>query len=390
MKKKDARTLLKKYHSETSSEEEKIIVESWYDQLNDDLPAPGSEELRSIREETWGQIARPRGIGRKGSNRSQLVAALFALGVLSATSIFFINRNDDPKIAEQQPVAPAQLQDALPGGNRAMLSLSDGTVIPLDEVGNGKIAEIDGMNIRKTSDGQVVYESDSPTANGLSDGHTQLMFNEISTPKGGQFTISLPDGTKVWLNAASSLKYPVKFKGESREVELSGEAYFEVNARYTSQGDRIPFVVNTTRQRVEVLGTHFNINSYEDETTVSTTLLKGAVRVTKNNGAGDGLVLKPNQQSMLKGADLSVKEVNAEEMIAWKDGYFRFERADIQTMMRQMARWYDLEVEYEGEIPKGTFTGKVDRNLNLSAVLEILAFSEVNFEIKDKRLIIFP
>ncbi|HET7178686.1 MAG TPA: FecR domain-containing protein, partial [Chryseosolibacter sp.] len=188
------------------------------------------------------------------------------------------------------------------------------------------------------------------------------------------------------------LKYPVKFVENVRRVELRGEAYFEVSKVTSAGGTKIPFVVDTSTEQVEVLGTRFNINSYDDEGSVATTLLEGSVRVsaTQNDhqSSGGSLLLIPDQQSVLSGGKLILRKVNAEEMIAWKDGYFSFDHADIKTIMRQLARWYDLEVIYEGEVSPTTFSGKVYRNMNLSKVLEVLAFSQVNFRIEGKKIMI--
>lgn len=296
------------------------------------------------------------------------------------------------------PIVENRIQnDAVPGGNKAILTLADGRKISLIDANRGELAEQSGIRITKAADGQLVYE-----VRHLEGGRTErslpavgMTYNTIETPRGGQYQVILPDGTKVWLNAASSLKYPVQFTKNARRVELIGEAYFEVNSLKSAKGDRVPFFVSTSTQTVEVLGTRFNINSYEDEEIVKTTLIEGSVHVFANSEkiAGTiqntGVLLKPDQQSILKGSYFNVTTVDAEASIAWKNGYFSFTHADLETVMRQLSRWYDVDVVYEGEIPQGTFTGKVYRDMNISKVLEILTYTRVNFRIEGKKMIIF-
>jgi transmembrane sensor len=267
----------------------------------------------------------------------------------------------------------------LPGGNKAVLTLADGKQITLDEAGNGKLAEQSGITVTKTKNGQLVYTA-SPsavTAKGPA-------MNMIATPKGGQYQVNLPDGTKVWLNAASSLRYPTAFTAGVRQVSLTGEAYFEV----AKVRPEMPFKVLTTTQTVEVLGTHFNVNSYTDEPAIKTTLLEGAVKVISPSAAVKELILKPGQQSVLRGDRLNVADVNEEEVIAWKNGMFRFRDADLQTVMRSVARWYDVQVNYEGTLPVRQFSGEIHRNINLSEVLDILSFFKVHFRVDGKTIIV--
>lgn len=392
MKKKDALELLRKYRSGSCTEEEKALLESWYLEWRGDDPDPGIEEIRAARQQTWKNLTARRKKEQIFSFRLRYVAAVFALVLLSASLWVYVSKKPAEEIAVQS-TAPVTAHDALPGSNKAVLKLADGNVIALDDAKNGKIAEVEGMNIRKTADGQLVYEVASADVDAVSKSGISLKYNQISTPRGGQYRVTLPDGTNVWLNAASSLKYPVKFTESARHVHLTGEAYFEVRKVSTAGGTKIPFVVNTPTEMVEVLGTRFNINSYQDEAAVKTTLLEGSVRVSVKpddpHASGKSLLLVPNQQSVLNGRKLLVRNVKAEDMIAWKNGYFSFEHADVKTIMRQLARWYDLEVVYEGEVSSDTFSGKVYRNMNLSKVLEVLAFSRVNFRIEGKKIMIY-
>lgn len=278
--------------------------------------------------------------------------------------------------------------DIAPGGDKATLRLSDGTVVTLHSMDEGPIALEGNSSIVKLSDGQIVYQ-----ASGLPGG--EEMMNTMMTPRGGQYRLVLQDGTRVWLNAASSITYPVIFMGDQRRVSVTGEAYFEV-----ARDNHRPFMVDiNNNSRVEVLGTHFNINSYQDEGMVRATLLEGSVRV---DVAGlEAVVLKPGQQAQLTvsqtpmGAPAMeslklnvVSNADVDKVMAWKNGFFDFEGADVKMLMRQLSRWYDIEVMYEDDIPEGKFRGKMDRGLTLSQALEILSESEVPYRLEGRRLII--
>lgn len=316
------------------------------------------------------------------------IAAIASVLILASTTSYFLLTNKQEKIPFQS-VETQVIQDLAPGGDKAFLTLADGTVISLDSI-RGEISLMGGMTVRKTDEGKIVYEVASSNLGSEND----LKYNQISTPRGGQYQIVLSDGTRVWLNSASSLKYPIQFDGKNRIVELTGEAYFEVNAQKGTANKSIPFFVKTSKQTIEVLGTHFNINSYEDEGSVKTTLLEGKVAVSINSDNlersnmidksifNDRIILKPNEQSILSRSNFKVIEVNGEDFVAWKDGYFSFQRADLKTVMHQLSRWYDVDIVYTGKIPKETFTGKIYRNMSISKVLEVLAFAGVNFKIE--------
>lgn len=273
-------------------------------------------------------------------------------------------------------------QDVGPGGNKAILTLADGTTINLSDATNGILAQQTGITITKTADGKLAYTplNTSEVKN--------IAHNTITTPRGGQYQINLPDGTKVWLNAATTLKFPAAFTGlKNRIVELSGEAYFEV-AHDTKQS----FIVKTNKQEVEVLGTHFNINSYADESTTKTTLLQGAVIVRKQTFTDkpekgkNFVVLKPGEQSSVN-ENISVKETETETVTAWKDGNFLFNDTDFEGVLKQLSRWYDVKVDYD-KLPKNhLFTGFVSRSVNLSRVLEMLEVTgNIKFKIEDKTI----
>ena len=276
-------------------------------------------------------------------------------------------------------------QDIAPGGNKAILTLADGRKISLTDATNGALAEQSGIRITKTGDGQLVYE-----VRHLEGGRTErslpaveMTYNTIETPKGGRYQVRLPDGSNVWLNAASKLTFPSSFiTHKSRMVELSGEAYFEI-----AKDKEHPFIVKTYNQVVEVFGTQFNINSYVDEPDVKTTLLEGSIKVSENKGIDK--VLKPGQQSTITSSGLKVENVDIDLAVAWKNNQFVFESDDIQYIMRMIARWYNVEVEYVGAIPKNKFGGAVSRFENVSEVLKSLeSTGRVKFKIEGRRILV--
>jgi ferric-dicitrate binding protein FerR (iron transport regulator) len=278
--------------------------------------------------------------------------------------------------------------DIAPGGNRATLTLADGSVILLDDAMMGKIAEQEGMKVTKAEDGLLTYTF-IPSEKGVA---TAAQFNTISTPKGGQYQIVLADGTKVWLNAASSLTFPTSFTGNERSVELSGEGYFEVNTVRGLDVKNIPFIVKTADQEVTVLGTHFNINSYADEASTITTLMEGSIQVSQLSTSSSKL-LKPGQQSVVTlNKGINVSTVNSSSAMAWKNGLFQFEGSDIKNVMRQFSRWYDVEVEFESRVPDIKLWGEVYRNVNASQALEILEYFNLKYKIvqteKGKKVIV--
>jgi hypothetical protein len=280
-------------------------------------------------------------------------------------------------------------RDIKAGGNKAILTLDNGSKIILDDAINGVIAKQMGIRISKTSDGQLIYTQTE--ADTMAAGAKILVYNTIETPIGFQYRINLPDGSKVWLNASSSLRYPVIFKGNERLVELTGEAYFEV-----THNDKMPFMVKAAGQVVEDLGTHFNINAYSDEPGIRTTLLEGRVRV-KQIATHTSKEIIPGQQTLLTNEIFTVANVNIEQVIAWKDGLFVFDHTDLRALMRQISRWYNLQIVYEGNVKNDVFFGEVDRKYSLDEVLKVFELGGLHFRIEgspsgnqQKRLIVMP
>jgi ferric-dicitrate binding protein FerR (iron transport regulator) len=286
----------------------------------------------------------------------------------------------DSSIISKTEVAPKD--DIVPGGNKAVLTLANGKKINLTDVNIGTLAEQSNVQIAKIADGQLVYSilSDQQVRN-----NQKNQYNTIETPKGGRYQMRLPDGTNVWLNSASRLTFPSSFSSLSkRKVELSGEAYFEV-AKDSSR----PFVVKTILQEVEVLGTHFNISSYEDESSVKTTLIEGSVKIVAKNGSDK--ILKPGQQSVLTEDNITVENINeGQQALAWKNDQFIFESHDIQYVMRIISRWYNVEVEYVGAIPENKFGGAISKFENISEVLKSLeSTGRVKFKIEGRRILVY-
>lgn len=266
--------------------------------------------------------------------------------------------------------------DAMPGGNKAILTLANGTAIILDSAHNGVIAKQGNSIINKTQNGQLVYDADNTAQT------EDVQMNTVATPRGGQYQVVLPDGTKVWLNAASSINYPTTFMGKQRQVEITGEIYFEV-AKNAAQ----PFIVKTDRAVVEVLGTHFNIMDYDDEAVMKTTLLEGSVKITHGNSSK---TIKPGEQALVNETNeiVVIANIDVDEEVAWKNGLFQFTDSDIHSIMRQAARWYNLDIVYEGEMPVKQYTGRISRNVKASQLINMLKFTGLNARIDDSKIFI--
>ena len=277
-------------------------------------------------------------------------------------------------------------QDVMPGGNKAVLTLADGSTIVLDSFVNGRLAQQGKTTVVKTDDGKLVYD-----ANALTLDHSPLTYNTLATPRGGQYQLVLPDGSKVWLNAESSIRYPVAFTGNTREVEIEGEGYFEITTLRLRSGQKMPFHVKTKTQDIEVLGTHFNVNDYNDEASTKTTLLEGSVKVMSAIGNRQSAILKPGEQAELSGANSQLTthhSPNIDQVMSWKNGQFYFSNTDIETIMRQMARWYDVQVEYKAH-PIDKYTVSLSRNVPVSKLLSYLELSGgVKFKIEGKKIIV--
>jgi len=270
--------------------------------------------------------------------------------------------------------------DIEPGKNRAILKLHDGSSFDLENLDDGMIINQPQFTVTKTQDGQLVYQTkEIETAENLS------AYNILETPKGGQFQILLPDGTSVWLNASSKLKFPTQFSGQERKVELSGEGYFEV-----AKNKEKPFIVSTEKEVIKVLGTHFNVNSYEDETFSRTTLVEGKVKVSmaqQSDKPSSSALLSPGQQSIINKTGMRVLDVAAQDAIAWKNGDFMFNDERIESVMRTLARWYNVEIIYQIPLNEIKIWGSISRFKNISEVLNVIELTElVKFKIEGRRI----
>ena len=333
---------------------------------------------------------RLRTIHRQKSFRMAAAAAII-LAILTGGIALWRGDHHRPAIAQKNiPL----IHDIAPGGNKAILTLADGSHIVLDSASKGDLSRQGAMRVIKLDSARLVYREAEKTGDVSVAGLTDVGYNIIQTPRGGQYQVVLADGTQVWLNAASSLKFPTRFDRKERIVDLAGEAYFEV-AHGTA-----PFKVHVQNASgdggvVEVLGTHFNVNAYADEPAIKTTLLEGSVLVLKG---GEKRLLKPGQQAQVVAGPAGsgspairlVPDANTEEAVAWKNGYFQFEGADLETVMRQLSRWYNMDVSYEGAIPERQFAGQMQRGLYLSEILRILEASNVHFKIEGKKLVVTP
>ncbi len=317
---------------------------------------------------------------RRIGNWKRIMVAASVLLLISTALYFYTNRIRTPQLVQRiQPVAPKVIS---PGGDKAVLTLSDGSRIILDNAKNGVLANQEGVSIQKTSDGKLLYTF-SNSDKVVKAGDIHVIYNKIETPRGGKYEVNLPDGSKVWLNASSSLRFPALFAGKTREVELTGEAFFDV-----AKNPDKPFKVITKDQVVEVLGTQFNINSYSDEGPIKTTLIEGSVKIIYKDQV---VLLSPGEQFRPQSSIAKVIPADTEEVVAWKKGYFLFKNEDIKSIMRKLSRWYDVDVSYSGEIPGVGFGGNISRSKDISEVLNVLQLTNaVHFKVDERRITVMP
>jgi ferric-dicitrate binding protein FerR (iron transport regulator) len=387
--------LLFKYLQGTLTPEEEYELEKWKLQsaenrqfleglskeampgIDTDGKMPGTLEEKifgKIREqvpELHGNVIRMKGNWWRYTATAAVVLILFGYSIMT------MMHKERPKQVVAKVEQPVVEDVAAPDGNYASITLAGGEKIDINGSSRGTLASQGKVQVIKSADGLIIYKVATGRVKG------KMQFNTLANPKGSKVIgMVLEDGTKVWLNAGSSLTYPVAFIGKERKVSITGEAYFEVAKKKS-----MPFRIMKGEMMVEVLGTHFNVNAYGDEPHMKVTLLEGAVKVSSGNVSG---ILKPGQQAKVKDNDINVKsDVNVDQVMAWKNGYFSFEKAGITEVMRQIARWYNIEVAYDGEIPDERFGGELRRNSKLSSVLKVLEKSGVKFRIENNKVTVF-
>ncbi|ODS82651.1 MAG: hypothetical protein ABS46_08370 [Cytophagaceae bacterium SCN 52-12] len=344
------------------------------------FPGEISEEMLSRilgGEEKAGQHFFPRMLSFFRRSAAAAIIMVAATGGL----LFYYFRSDNRFASDSSEVAaPAVSPDILPGSNKAFLTLSDGRNIILDNASPGLLTTQGGTRIIKEEGDRLAYQA---TAH---EDETVSGSNTLRTPRGGQYHLVLPDGTKAWLNAASSIVYPVRFTGSRRQVRIEGEVYFEV-AKQLKDNSKVPFIVTAGDVSIEVLGTQFNVNAYSDEVAIKTTLLEGAVKVTTSKSS---TLLNPGHEARVaaKSDEILISKANTDQAVAWKNGYFQFQQAGLQEIMRQLSKWYDVDVVYEGKPLEKKFTGEIPRSATLLQVLEILELNQIQLRIVDKQVII--
>jgi len=372
-------SLLDKYQDGTASSAEKALIEAYYQRLEKAGTTELSvEEAAALKEAMYQQIAAniqlsaKKVIPIKRKNYNLVAAAAVLLTVIGAGSYFWLFNKPT---TEQPATSKAQVKpkDLPPGRDAAVLTLADGKTIILDSA-SGTISKQGGATVINVK-GQVSYAKASGKEN-----QPAVVYNTVTTARGNQYQLILADGSKVWLNSASSLRFPTSFTGKSRDVELDGEGYFEI-AKDASK----PFHVKTRTQDIEVLGTHFNVNAYNDEEATKTTLIEGKVKVSQSL-KGQSAILKPGEQAVLvANSPFTIDHSpDLDQVMAWKNGWFEFDNTDIKTIMRQISRWYDVDIRYETKTNNETYGGRISRSLNLSNILKMLESYGVHYRLEGK------
>lgn len=379
MTEQQAEHLIEKYNQGTATPEEVKLIENWYvTESAKQETDPENIDYFEVQNRVWSKLVGGTALA-KSKRLWPRIAIAAAVAFIVIGAYFF--RSTLIQTDNDTALAAAHIA---PGKNGATLTLANGQKIFINDALAGNIANQSGVKISKTKDGQIIYE--------VTDlGTGKIEYNTLTTTRGEQTRVRLPDGSLVFLNAASSLRYPTSFaKSAKRSVGLTGEGYFEI-----SKNKAQPFVVTAANQEVEVLGTHFNINAYTDENAVRTTLLEGSVKVASLSADGSGAdkangkVLKPGQQSVMTDRGIKVNNVDLDEAMAWQKGYFRFYDEDIATIMRKVSRWYNIEVEYSGKLPENGFNARITKYAGIKEVLEKLEKTgDVHFKIEGRKVIV--
>ena len=391
MERNELISLIEKYLDGTATDKERQEVLTWYHSIDHsriEIPLEDSFEKKEVRDRIRYKleqyIAQERPVRKIAWHRWAAAAVILLIG---GGSYFWIHA--DFQGTRKPGITLSSLKkDVPPGGNRATLTLANGKKVILDNVHNGQLAIQGKSKVMKVDSGLLAYNSQLTAHNAQS---TIVQYNTLTTPRGGQYRLNLPDGTKVWLNAASSITFPTAFTGNKREVEVTGETYFEV-----AENTAMPFVVKKGDVEVQVLGTHFNVNAYEDESALKVTLLAGKVKIISGNGRKQSSLINPDEQAQVNrnGSIMINTAVDTSETVAWKNGKFKFDNTSLTELMRQLSRWYNVRIVYSGNVKedanKYAFVGEIERDSNLSIVLKLLELGGVHFAIKGRDLIVMP
>lgn len=374
--------LLEKYRSGTLTDEERAILESWYNKKarGDSREITDHDLERNLRLVAGGLPLKQPATVRRILPR--IAAAAAVLGCVLIGGYFAMHQSSVPQTAQQPSQKPPI--DIAPGGNKAILYAA-GKKYTLDSLHNGLVAKNEKVTIDKNAAGQLIYSSIGSAASA-----EEVVYDTLIIPRGGKHAILLADGSTVLLNADSKLRYPERFTGNRREVELiSGEAQFHIR-----HNAAMPFLVKVKGQTIRDIGTTFNINAYDDEPVITTTLIEGSIELSKSRISR---ILRPGQEALTnQGEQIEVREADTSEAIAWTKDEFFFEKTSLRELMRQLGRWYNIEVVYDGNVPDDAFDGQVSRDESLTQMLKILQLGDVHFRIEPGdgniagRLIITP
>lgn len=370
--------ILSRYLDNKATPEEKEFVEKYYQyfdridnllghRLNSEANEIQDRVLHNLRQEISGKGGRTVFLKSKWIIRIAAAVLICSIGLL----FYFRSKDNREQLASSDQNS---IQKIVPGTDKAFITLGDGSTVFLNDTTTGLIAKQGNAQVVKLSSGEVVYNTGNLDS--------RVFMNTLTTPKGGKFQLTLSDGTKAWLNSVSSISYPTTFTGKERNVKITGEVYFEV-----AKNEQLPFRVTVNDETsIRVLGTHFNVNSYADNDYIATTLLEGSVRINNKN---EEQLLKPGQQAAINNNAIAVRDkVDIGQVMAWKNGYFSFDNTALTEVMKQLARWYDVNIVYEGKIPEMKFWGGMSMNSSLSEALKVLEESKVKFRVENRNIIV--